>query len=369
MDVVVSGLAAVGVGLDSVADLLAGTPGGGRPATGGAGPDTTPDGGAPDGTARPADPTRRLSGRGMRYKDRATKLALLAGRDALTDAGLLADDLLTVPGESVGVVVSTNYGNVDTVCEAVATIAEHTYLGTSPMALPATSSNVTASWLAITHGLRGANLTLCNGATSGLDAVFWAGLLIRSGRIRAALVVGVEPVNDPVRYVVGGGDPAARPRLLDGAAAVVLESADAVRERGGTPRAALGPYARRAEPAAAVAAVRAVESRPVGLWYPPGPAPVPNTGAIPHAGDGPATPDGPVCAGVRPDEGAPAARVDDLTRRFGECSGALGVLQCAAGAAWLADHPTEAVLATAGTGDRGGEDAAAALILTPAGTP
>ncbi|MEE6259655.1 beta-ketoacyl synthase N-terminal-like domain-containing protein [Plantactinospora sonchi] len=345
MDVVVSGLAAVGVGLDSVADLLAGTPDDGRPGACPAGPDTGPAG----GPVRPADPTRRLSGRGMRYKDRATKLALVAGRDALTDAGLLADDLLTVPGESVGVVVSTNYGNVDTVCEAVATIAEHTYLGTSPMALPATSSNVTASWLAITHGLRGANLTLCNGSTSGLDAVFWAGLLIRSGRIRAALVVGVEPVNDPVRYVTGGGAPTATTRLLDGAAAVVLESADAARERGRAPLVALGPYARRAEPAAAVAAVRQAEPRPVGLWYVPGPAPF---------GDGPGS-------GVGP----PAARVHDLTRRFGDCSGALGVLQCAAGAAWLAAHPTEAVLATAGTGDRGGEDAAAALILTPAGTP
>ncbi|MEU9385167.1 beta-ketoacyl synthase N-terminal-like domain-containing protein, partial [Streptomyces sp. NPDC048279] len=129
----------------------------------------------PPDLRRAADPVSRLSGRGLRYKDRATKLAMVAARDALRTAAL-TDDAgdLTVPGESVGVSASTNYGNVDTVCETVRTIADDSYLATSPMMLPATSSNVVASWVAITHGLRGVNLTLCNGPTSGLDAVNWA---------------------------------------------------------------------------------------------------------------------------------------------------------------------------------------------------
>ena len=136
---VITGLGTAVRGLDGPAGLLGPLPAGHRSA---------------------ADPVSRLTGRGLRYKDRATKLAMAAARDALAEAGLTDPaGEPTVPGESTGVVASTNYGNCDTVCETVATIAESTYLATSPMLLPATSSNVVASWVAITHGLRGANLT------------------------------------------------------------------------------------------------------------------------------------------------------------------------------------------------------------------
>ncbi|MCW3817583.1 hypothetical protein ONA91_24315 [Micromonospora sp. DR5-3] len=348
-EVVVTGLGVAVAGLDDPAGLLAAP--GDIPRSGG------------------DDPVRRLDRRGLRYKDRATKLAMCAGRDALVDSGLVTDGpepVLTVPGETVGVLVSSNYGNVDTICDAVATIAEHTYLGTSPMALPATSSNVIASWIAITHGLRGANLTLCNGPTSGLDAVYWAGLLIRSGRIRSALVIGVEPANEQVRHVAGGGDPDQAPHLFDGAVAMVVEDARSARERGRTPLAALGPYARRADSALAVAAVRRAEPAPVGLWCPPadgGPTPGTAHDRDPAQGT-------PVRVDRTRDE-YPA--VTDLTALLGDCSGALGVLQCVAGTAWLStpESTGRAVLAVSGSGsfaDTTGDDAAAGMMLVhPAG--
>lgn len=304
---------------------------------------------------RAADPVSRLTGRGVRYKDRATKLAMVAARDALSAAGL-TDEAggLTVPGESVGVSASTNYGNVDTVCETVQTIAESTYLATSPMMLPATSSNVVASWIAITHGLRGANLTLCNGPTSGLDAVNWARLLIASGRVERMLVVGAEPDNPAVRHVVAASDPAPQdtggaPDLFDGAVALVVESPASAKARGVRPLAAVDAYARRGGHADAVAEVRALNPGRVGLWcvpeHPEGVrAPAPALGAA-----------------------AGSAPVHDLSALQGASSGALGVLQCAAAAVWLDGPGTEGddvVLVSAGTGDAGGQDASAALILT-----
>ncbi|CAL9514973.1 hypothetical protein SUDANB176_03732 [Streptomyces sp. enrichment culture] len=309
----------------------------------------------PAGHRDAPDPVSRLTGRGLRYKDRATRLAMVAARDALRAAGLTDESGdPTVPGAGTGVVASTNYGNVDTVCETVSTIAESTYLATSPMMLPATSSNVVASWVAITHGLRGPNLTLCNGPTSGLDAVHWARLLIAAGRLERALVVGVEPDNPAVRHVTGtaGDDPvdadgASGP--FDGAVAVVIESAASAEARGARPLACVGPYARRGGHAAAVAAVRALRPGTVGLWcvpeHPEGVrAPAPGLGAA---------------AGPAP--------VHDLSALYGPASGALGVLQVAAAAVWLdggAGDRDDVVLAGAGTGDAGGDDASAALILT-----
>ncbi|MFE6871573.1 beta-ketoacyl synthase N-terminal-like domain-containing protein [Kitasatospora sp. NPDC057692] len=321
----------------------------------------------PAGHHDAADPVSRLTGRGLRYKDRATKLAMVAAADALRAAGLTdpAGDL-TVPGGSVGVVVSTNYGNADTVCETVRTIADSSYLATSPMMLPATSSNVVASWVAITHGLRGANLTLCNGPTSGLDAVNWARLLIAAGRVEQVLVLGVEPDNAAVRHVTGtparqvGEEPPAVPELFDGAVALVLEPAATAAARGARQLAAVGPYARRGDHAGAVAAVRSRHPGAVGLW------------CVPEHPEGVTAP----AAGLGTRAGG--APVHDLSALHGSASGALGVLQCAAAAVWLDGRAggrpdgAEAVLASAGTGDAGWDDAGAALLLTgpvPAAAP
>ncbi|MFC5217807.1 beta-ketoacyl synthase N-terminal-like domain-containing protein [Streptomyces coerulescens] len=296
----------------------------------------------PPGGEPGTDPVDSLRGPGLRYKDRATKLALCAARDALADAGLLGrDGELTVDGDDFGVVVSSNWGNVDTVCDASATIRRSTYKATSPMLLPNTASNVTASWVAIAHGLRGANVTLCNGPTSGLDAVHWARTLIAAGRLRRALVIGVEPVNEPVRHLVGDAGP-----LLDGAVALVAEAADAVRARGGTPLARIGRYARSGDLPRALAGARQGESSPPDAWW------------LPERPLSPATPDTTRPAGV------PA---HDLSARHGRCSGALGVLQCVAATAELARTGGDSMLAAAGQGPRAGgpgeDDAAAALVL------
>lgn len=309
-DTVITGLGTALAGVVAPADLLRGMP---------------PPAGADD-------PTLQLTGRGLRYKDRATKLALCAAAAALADADLPRDPGLAVPGESVGVVVSSNFGNVDTICGAMDTLATHGYLGTSPMALPATASNVIAAAVAIRFGLRGANLTLCNGPTSGLDAVQWARLLVAAGRVRRALVIGVEPANPAVRHLNPGDDP-----LLDGAAAVVVEARDAAAARNAPVDIRLGGYARAADHSGAVAAVRSSDPGPVGLWCVPDWAPE-----------------------------ADRVPTHDISALFGRCSGALGVLQCVAGAAWLRAGGDGAVLSSTG-GDPRGDDAAAALVLTGGG--
>jgi 3-oxoacyl-[acyl-carrier-protein] synthase II len=250
------------------------------------------------------DPVRTLTGRGHRYKDRATRLGLCAARDALADAG--------APGEPDrnGVVVSSLFGNVDTVCDTVDRIAAETYLGTSPATLPNAASNVIASWIAIEHDLRGPSLTVCDGDGSGLDAVYLAALLLRGDRADRVLVVGAEPDNPAVRALTGGP-------TVDGAAALVLERGEVAAARTARVRAVLGGYARRVTVDDAVDVLAPTE---VGLRCGPG-----------H---------------------------HDLTARLGDCGGALGVLQCVAGAGWLDGEGHGTVLATAGT---------AALVLTAGG--
>ncbi|MFE3585850.1 beta-ketoacyl synthase N-terminal-like domain-containing protein [Streptomyces vinaceus] len=278
------------------------------------------------------DPATGLSGRELRHKDRASRLALRAAEFGLHNAGLTdADATLTGVADATAVVVSTNLGNADSICEATDTIAREGVRGLSPLGLPQTSSNVIAGWVAIRYGLRGPNLTVCNGTTSGLDALAWARNLIVAGRAEAAVVVGVEPANEVATRLLGE-------QSTDAAVAIVLESADVAASRGARPRATIAGYARARDLAAALTAAGVTEEKSVGLWL------------VDEAGAG-------ACQLL-----AATCRID-LEAQLGPLSGALGVLQCAAAAAYLeSDATTGNVLATAG-GPR--HDAAAALLLTP----
>lgn len=280
------------------------------------------------------DAERDITGRGLRHKDRASRLALGAAERALRAAGLLGADLGTA-----AVVVSSNFGNLDTVCDFVDTIGAGTVTEISPIRVPHMSSNVTACWVALAHGMRGPNLTLCSGTPSGLDAIAWARTLIAAGRTELAVVVGVEPDTAPVArlHKETGAD-----RWLDGAVALVVESSDHARARGAVAHAAIRGYGRALDPESAVSAALSESSAGIGLRL-----------------------------GAGPDDVYP--RTLDLTARLGRCSGALGVLQCAVGAEYLAAQPAgdHTVLAVAGGPDTEGEAGAAAAVLLekPAAAP
>ncbi|UED85087.1 beta-ketoacyl synthase N-terminal-like domain-containing protein [Streptomyces profundus] len=292
------------------------------------------DTGPTDG-ATPVDPAARIGKKGLRYKDRATQLALVAAHDALRAAGLAEGEgraaALTAEPTSVGVVASSNYGNLDSVCDVVTTVAEagSTRL-VSPITVPNLSSNVIASEVAIRFTLRGPNLTVCNGPTSGLDAIRWALTWLAGGRAQRVLVLGAEPDNPVVRELLAG-----RPGL-DGAVALVLETAASAAERGAPPLAVVDRYARTGDVAGVVAALR-LEADELAGWYPPESEldgdPLPGVARL-DAPPGPAS------------------------------SGALGVLWCAAATGRLRENPDGAVLALAGGG--AGEDAAGVLMRSAA---
>jgi 3-oxoacyl-[acyl-carrier-protein] synthase II len=282
-----------------------------------------------DGMVEGVDPATRIGRHGLRYKDRSTQLALCSARDALVDAGLWDGAALTAPAASVAVVASSNLGNLDTVCAVASTIASEGVAGISPMDLPNASSNVVASSVAIRFGLKGPNLMVCNGATSGLDAVYWAARLIVAGRVERALVIGVETRNEVVDRLVG----ADLDDLLDGAVGLVLQHTNSHAE------VTIGRYARTHNLADCLNGVVRTPNPAFGSWYVPqryrGEAPRPWLASVPRR---------------------------DLTETLGRASGALGVLQCAAATGWLRAGNAEPVLVTAGDE---GDDASAGLVLLP----
>ena len=279
--------------------------------------------------AEPVDPAALIGRKGLRYKDRATQLAMCAADAALRDARLLGADGLALEPESIGVVVASNFGNLDTITKIVATIAnEQGAQGLSPMDTPNASSNVIASTVAIRFGLRGPNLTVCNGATSGLDGIRWASGLMAAGRADRILVIGVEPDTDAVRRLLDDRPP------IDGAVAIVVETPTAARRRHAPAQARIGTTVRAGGTAQALGMLG---DQAPAAWYAPE--------------DGAATPPDSTVAGIPR---------HDLTQRWGIASGALGVLQCAAAIGSFAAGCPGPVYVVAG-GD--GDDASAALVL------
>lgn len=283
------------------------------------------------------DPQTALSGRQMRHKDRASRLALRSVEFALADAGLSDGERFTGSADTTAIAVSCNLGSLDSVCEFADIIADQGVVALSPLGLPKTSSNVIAGAIAIQYRMRGPNLTLCNGVTSGLDALYWGQILLASGRAEVVVVVGVEPSSDVITKFIGA-------ETLDGAAALVLERSSHAATRWARPRAELANYSRRADPAEAVLAAQGETPEPVGFWLG----------------------DTRYCAAAAP------ASVLDVQARLGECSGALGVLQAvaavahfdaiAAGAAVTGNRAIAADVALA-VNAAPDADAAAALLL------
>jgi len=297
-------------------------------------------------------PEEKLGRKGLLYKDRATRLALCATNDALADAGLPVVASAQLCPESLGVVVSSNLGNVDTVCQVVQAIHAGSVKDTSPLDLPNASSNVIATTLAIRFGCRAVNLMVCNGATSGIDALHLAANAIRAGRARCVVVVGVEPLNPVVAKLMGESalawlGTAEGLRLGEGAGAVVLEARESARERGARVYGRLGGYGFAAGMSVDASIGAALDGNGIvpRLWLTPNGTYPPTAETIRRA-LGLWKDDPPLCL--------------DLGLALGETYGALGVLQSIAACLWLRTQGETSALLTSGAA---WGDGAASLVI------
>lgn len=196
-------------------------------------------------TAQAFAPELTLGKKGLRYKERSTLMALCAAKRALQHAGLVDEGKLKCDDDAFGVVVASNTGNLDTVCNAADTIRREHVNAASSMDLPNASSNVIASTIAIRFALRGLNLMICSGASASLDALILAANAIRNGRAQRMLVATVETDGLAVRSLLAerrlSSIESASP-LLEGAGAVILESSTTAAARGASVHGYLTDY-------------------------------------------------------------------------------------------------------------------------------
>jgi 3-oxoacyl-[acyl-carrier-protein] synthase II len=281
-------------------------------------------------------PERVLGKKGLYGKDRATRLALCATQRALLDAGGL--DIAS--HRSCGVLVSCCLGNLDTVCNAAQTIEAGRLNDLSAMELPSASSNIVASTIAIRFKCRGLNVTVCGGADSGTQAIGLASNAILSGRLQRAIVVGAESHTVASEALLaqsferwpGHGESF---RIMEGAAALVLEAADQAVARGARVYGCVDHYAGLPSHDLGACSRNSVsrQSSPPALWLTPNRQYSGVESGIQQA-----------CASWP----TTVPRLVDLGSMLGEGYGLTGVLQALVASLWLVRHGEGYALTTSG---------------------
>jgi 3-oxoacyl-[acyl-carrier-protein] synthase II len=195
-----------------------------------------------------ADPATLLDRVQARRLDRCEQLAIVAAREAWASAG--APD---VPGERLGVVVSSGIGGVASILSAYDTLRERGWQRLSPFTVPMLMPNGSAGWISLELGARAGVHTTVSACSSGAEAIGYAMDMIRSGRADVVLAGGTEAAILQLNVAAFAAmralstrndepERASRPFdkgrdgfvLGEGAGMVVLESAEHAARRGAT---------------------------------------------------------------------------------------------------------------------------------------
>ena len=189
------------------------------------------------------EPTDHLTRRQVRRTDRFTQLALVAGAEAISGAGL--DDAPYDRAE-VGCVVGTGIGGISTI-ESEHTILQESGQGkVSPHCVPQMMANSAAGALAIEHELRGQCFGTVSACAAGAHAVGVAARMVAFGDAVACVAGGAESAMTPLATAAfaemgatsesGISRPFDRRRdgfvMGEGAGVMVLEDAETAELRG-----------------------------------------------------------------------------------------------------------------------------------------
>lgn len=197
------------------------------------------------------DAVGRLAPEVIRSTDRFAQMALIAAREALSDAGWPEAEAL---GPRTAAIVGSGIGGATT------SDLEHYKFyqsreRTDPMTIPKVMPNAAASQLSMAFGVRGMSLAVSSACSSASQAIGLGLMLLRQGVADRALVGGSESLITPATFrawetlrvmTLGACRPFSAGRdgmsLGEGAAMLVLETEEAAVKRGARPHAVLSGF-------------------------------------------------------------------------------------------------------------------------------
>ena len=137
------------------------------------------------------DPVALFDRRVARRNDRFTLFALAAARQAIAGARLEFDDNLK---QTTGVFIGSAIGGIITLLKNYDALQSSGPRRVSPFMVPMMMPNAASATVAITHGLRGPNLSVASACATGSHAVGEAAEVIRRGQAEVMVCGGGEAV-------------------------------------------------------------------------------------------------------------------------------------------------------------------------------
>jgi 3-oxoacyl-[acyl-carrier-protein] synthase II len=203
-----------------------------------------------EGAATEFDPTDHLSVKEARRSDRFAQFAMVAGDEALEQAGWDRDEL---PYDStrIGCVYGTGIGGIGTLERGKELLIEHGEKKVPPLSVPLMMSNAAPGMLAMRYGLHGDSFGTVSACAASLHAIAQATRMIQYGDADAVITGGAEAALTPLSKAAFARLEAVSPRGIsqpfdkrrdgfvmgEGGAVLVLEDAEKAAERGATPLA------------------------------------------------------------------------------------------------------------------------------------
>ncbi|MGH3367751.1 MAG: beta-ketoacyl-ACP synthase II [Nocardioidaceae bacterium] len=196
------------------------------------------------------EPTEVIERVKARRLDRSAQFALIAALEAWADCGL---DQAEVDSERLGVAIASGIGGVTTLLNNYDALRDKGPRRVSPLAIPMLMPNGPAASVGLSLGARAGVHTPVSACASGNESIAHGIDMIRLGRADVVVVGGTEAAIHPLPLAAfaqmmalsrRNDDPAAASRpwdrdrdgfvLGEGAAVLVLESAEHAEKRGAT---------------------------------------------------------------------------------------------------------------------------------------
>jgi 3-oxoacyl-[acyl-carrier-protein] synthase II len=209
------------------------------------------------------DPTSHLSPREIPRMDRFTQMAVVASCLAVEDGGIDVEEL---PKTRVGVIAGSGIGGLETIEQEHKNLISGGPRRVSPFMVPKLMPNAAAGMIAMRFGFNGPNYAPSSACATGAHAVGEAFRWIREGRADVMLAGGSEAAITPLAVAAftrmgalskRNDDPTRASRPFDagrdgfvfgeGAAILLLESAEHARARGADVIARLTGYGASAD--------------------------------------------------------------------------------------------------------------------------
>jgi 3-oxoacyl-[acyl-carrier-protein] synthase II len=134
-------------------------------------------------------PTNYMPAKEARKRDRFEQFALVAANEALKQAGLTIDE---EHSGRVGVIVSSAIGGINSLEEAILTIANKGPRRVSPFVIPMLMANGASGLIGIDHQIQGPNFCVVSACASGLDSIGISWMMIKAGMIDIAVTGASE---------------------------------------------------------------------------------------------------------------------------------------------------------------------------------